>query len=209
MITELGLEGLDQTIIDYMEMTNLTAVYPGTGTDKGQVYISMGLCGEAGEVCEKLKKAMRDHQGHIDGVAFVKELGDVCWYVAQMAVCANWIWNPGPDGDHAPVDGEVVEMTNEIKWQHILSAYNTWHTTDLPEVPGSVEELTEVARENVYDAATDPKRIDYNCLAQILMNVDIMARFVGSDLTKVMAANTAKLLDRKERGAIQGSGDAR
>jgi NTP pyrophosphatase (non-canonical NTP hydrolase) len=44
---------------------------------------ALGLCGEAGEVADTLKKSL--FQGHeLDHDVVVKELGDVLWYVAQL-----------------------------------------------------------------------------------------------------------------------------
>lgn len=44
----------------------------------------MGLCGEAGECIDILKKT--EFQGHdFDPMKMVDELGDVLWYVAQLA----------------------------------------------------------------------------------------------------------------------------
>lgn len=43
----------------------------------------LGLCGEAGEVSDIVKKYL--YQGHpLDGVALIEELGDVCWYLAEV-----------------------------------------------------------------------------------------------------------------------------
>lgn len=44
----------------------------------------MGLCGEAGEVIDLVKKHL--HQGHdLDKEKLIKELGDVAWYLAEVA----------------------------------------------------------------------------------------------------------------------------
>ena len=51
-------------------------------------YPALGLTSEAGEVAGKLKKIMRDHDGHIDEALrndLNAELGDVLWYVVCCA----------------------------------------------------------------------------------------------------------------------------
>lgn len=51
-----------------------------------------GLCGESGEVAEKVKKAYRENSGVIDTIIqgeIVKELGDVLWYIASLANVFN------------------------------------------------------------------------------------------------------------------------
>lgn len=48
----------------------------------------LGLCGEAGEVSDHIKKYM--FQGHeLDQDKLVNELGDVCWYIAILASGLN------------------------------------------------------------------------------------------------------------------------
>lgn len=45
---------------------------------------ALGLCGESGEVADVVKKWK--FQGHdLDKQKIIKELGDVCWYIAIMA----------------------------------------------------------------------------------------------------------------------------
>ena len=56
------------------------------GLNKKDVLINgvMGLCGEAGECIDIVKKHLA--QGHaLDQEKLVKELGDVAWYLAETA----------------------------------------------------------------------------------------------------------------------------
>lgn len=69
----------------YQDIARTTAIYP---PEHRITYPALGLAGEAGEVAEKVKKSIRDHQGMWtpDGKqAVAKELGDILWYVANLA----------------------------------------------------------------------------------------------------------------------------
>ncbi len=70
----------------YQRQARTTARYPQVGANP--IYPTLGLCGEAGEVADKVKKVMRDRGGVFDaGVIedLALELGDVLWYVSQLA----------------------------------------------------------------------------------------------------------------------------
>ncbi len=70
---------------EYQRLSRRTAEYP---REAWLAYPALGLAGEAGEVAEHAKKAIRDDRGRIGAerrAAMAKELGDVLWYVAQLA----------------------------------------------------------------------------------------------------------------------------
>lgn len=70
----------------YQELTEETAIYPDELPDfvtPELVYVVLGMDGEAGEVVEKLKKAIReDDPSYLDDME--DELGDVLWYWARI-----------------------------------------------------------------------------------------------------------------------------
>ena len=71
---------------NYQHSARATAIYPNLGENLW--YPTLGLCGESGEVAEKVKKIYRDKSGNIDTETkslLIKELGDVLWYVANIA----------------------------------------------------------------------------------------------------------------------------
>ena len=77
------------TFNEYQKTSRQTAIYP---PEHGVIYPALGLASEAGEVAGKVKKALRDDQGKISEQRREKikdELGDVLWYVAQLATDLN------------------------------------------------------------------------------------------------------------------------
>jgi NTP pyrophosphatase (non-canonical NTP hydrolase) len=75
---------------DYQTKARVTALYPDAGSNP--YYPALGLGGEVGEVLNKVKKVMRDHDGQITNEFrddLKKELGDVLWYVAALATELN------------------------------------------------------------------------------------------------------------------------
>jgi len=71
---------------DYQNKSRKTAKYPAIG--HAVIYPTLGLVNEAGEVAGKIKKVFRDKDGQISEEtreALRAELGDVLWYIAQVA----------------------------------------------------------------------------------------------------------------------------
>ena len=74
---------------DYMKLNEYqneaidTAIYP---KEEALTYAVLGLVGESGEIAEKMKKMMRDKLPIEDVKRDIGyELGDVLWYVANLA----------------------------------------------------------------------------------------------------------------------------
>lgn len=67
----------------YQERAHHTAVYPpGIAIE----YLTLGLVGEAGEIANKVKKLLRgDPDPRMIEAAIKDELGDVLWYLAELA----------------------------------------------------------------------------------------------------------------------------
>jgi NTP pyrophosphatase (non-canonical NTP hydrolase) len=74
------------TFNEYQKEARKTAIYPNIGDNL--VYPTLGLVGEAGEIAEKIKKIIRDNDGIVSEEKrgeIAKELGDVLWYLSQLA----------------------------------------------------------------------------------------------------------------------------
>ncbi|MCX8035340.1 MAG: nucleoside triphosphate pyrophosphohydrolase family protein [Candidatus Dojkabacteria bacterium] len=79
------------TFKEYQNKSRKTALY--TNIDKSVIgnhilYPTLGLAGETGEFVEKIKKIMRNKNGVFeeqDKDALKGELGDILWYIAQLA----------------------------------------------------------------------------------------------------------------------------
>ena len=75
------------TINEYQKLA-MTTLNPEL--DQKDVLINgvMGLCGESGEAIDIVKKWLA--QGHdLDREKLAKELGDICWYLAETATALD------------------------------------------------------------------------------------------------------------------------
>lgn len=73
------------TFSEYQKSATETAVYPNIGFNVE--YPTLGLAGETGEVCNKVKKIQRDFDGFVDDEmreSLKDEISDCMWYLAQL-----------------------------------------------------------------------------------------------------------------------------
>ncbi len=73
---------------EYEEKAKSTATYDGKNAEYVLMYLTIGIAGESGEIAEKVKKIMRNHDGVITDEqreALKHEVGDVLWYLSQFS----------------------------------------------------------------------------------------------------------------------------
>ena len=152
-----------------------------TESANNEEYLTLGLIEEVGEAAGKLAKRRRD--GVFDEKAFIKELGDILWFVANLA--DYWDKNEG------------FAYAEFIKGRDFYIAENNLLTQ------------REMLMVLVGDVALFIEESLETQLVGIITDVGILAKTVGYTLEQVMEINLAKLRDRLSRGVINGNGDER
>ena len=150
-----------------------------TDTANNEEYLTFGLIAEVGEAAGKLAKRVRDDVW--DEKAFIKELGDILWFVANLAdyydretgTAHSYVLRDCFDDK---VDGDSVEDSTmkSIASSVALSVYN-----------------------------------EGNYLNDVVADVGNLAGRYGYTLEQVAEINIAKPRDRQARGVIKGNGDER
>jgi NTP pyrophosphatase (non-canonical NTP hydrolase) len=77
---------------DYKQAIDPLVLYPRSTQLEALQYVALGLNGEAGEVAEQIKKAMRNDGGELTPQRIEdlkKEAGDVLWYLTRLAAELN------------------------------------------------------------------------------------------------------------------------
>ena len=76
------------TINEYQKLA-MTTLNPALSEKDVLINGVMGLCGESGEAIDIVKKWLA--QGHeLDKEKLAKELGDICWYLAETATALGY-----------------------------------------------------------------------------------------------------------------------
>jgi len=75
------------TVNEYQKLA-MTTLNPQLSQKDVLINGVMGLCGESGEAIDIVKKWLA--QGHeLDKEKLAKELGDICWYLAETATALD------------------------------------------------------------------------------------------------------------------------
>ena len=174
------------TYNEYKEASKKTATYPNK---YAKVYLDLGMRGEAGEVCDAIKKLIRDCHWEL-GMQIPKEkrtdialeLGDVLWYAARKS-----------------------DETDEP--MHYIYSY-TRKNGDDEELPRFKRPFWNTAH-LAYAAKDLSDSIPEQSINWIVDCIEECAASIGYGLDEIAQMNIEKLQSRLERGKIQGSGDHR
>lgn len=196
-------------ISEYHSFALSTAIYRGLEGGGQPTYPALGLAGEAGEICEKLEDG-------IVGDELAKELGDVLWYIANLAedMGTNML---GVARAAAPFITDDSGLSFG-RFQAYGASRNGWPSPGSPSaaalrLAGKAGAVCERAKKLIRDDGgklTDERRsLIVAGLADTLVAVTALASELGADLGDIAAANVKKLRSRKRRGHITGDGDNR
>ena len=150
-----------------------------TDSANNEEYLTLGLIEEVGEAAGKLAKRRRD--GVWDENAFIKELGDILWFVANLA--------------------DYYDRENGAKFSDGLKECFKMDTDD-----GATVEYTMILVACYASNTVGKCGFFFN---DIVANVCDLARRYGYTLEQLAEINLAKLRDRQARGVIKGNGDER
>lgn len=154
-------------------------------SDHRLTYLRLGMRGEAGEVCDKVKKLIRDNSW-VPGTpvqspelrhSILLELGDVLWYLVIYAYEMH------------------TEQICGINMDSLeLSTISGYYSSDLAEHAIDLADLMTLSHVNIWEAVVE---------------IITMAKILDSSINEVCQLNIQKLADRSKRDMIRGSGDYR
>jgi len=186
---------------EYQEKARSTAIYLEIENTR-ILYPALGIISECGEVAGKIKKLIRDDGGDMNDdrrKAISKELGDCCWYLAN--ICC--------DIDHDLImmyDMRWASMVHHIRGLTLpqLVLHMSRHATFVAE---SLEQW--YYKYDSHPGARSRFPDIPNNLTNIITCIEEIARRCGFTLEDIYTENIEKLSNRQKKGTIQGSGDNR
>ena len=186
---------------EYQKQARSTAIYLKIDNAR-LIYPALGLIGECGEIAEKIKKLIRDDMwimGQDRKDAIAKELGDCCWYLAN--ICCD-----------TDLDLSMIYTMSGA------SSTNIVRSLDLPRLVLRMNrhaiKVTESLEQWYYNYDSRPGEIERftqipNSLSYIITCVEEIANRCDLTLEEIYTANLEKLARRKRKGTLTGEGDDR
>lgn len=225
------------TLEKYIEFTETTAIYPNS--DKDYLYPLLGLLEESGEIPGKFKKIIRDSKPQpnetekISKIAYSnyfspmillndsiyydytmyieplnekidsikKEIGDVYWYLSRLSkLIIMKDLKQDRNFDTLAVINKIIEngdnLNKEKKPDVIMASLKSIILYN------SVNSLAEA----IYMQDNSRMR---SKLIEVFNSLYLLQSTLGIKTSEILELNVSKLLDRKDRNVLNGSGDNR
>lgn len=180
----------------YQEQAHVTAIYP---PEIEILYPALGLADEFGELVEKI---------HLDQGNVAKEMGDILWYVANLAWDLDLTLSVVVSRLGAPATRfmNFQKWTDENRQSFTLPNPRDFLAIKIGAICGLVKKLYRDDNSILTDERKG--RIATN-LAWTLAGVSVLSTQYGFLLTDIAEQNLHKLASRQERGTLHGDGDER
>jgi hypothetical protein len=180
-------------VIEYIEFTGTTALYPGVGTrNKDEIsYVGLGFVNEATELLAKMEFFKPDllcMPNIINGI--LDELFDVAWYWARMKFVLN---------DYSVPALTVTFDNHEVALKRLI--------INAGKVAGRAKKILRDNLDYSPGSATHDELLHYLNLSYAAMKY--LASYFGVTFEEGLDLNVMKLTDRKERDVLCGDGDNR
>lgn len=144
--------------------------------------VAMGLAGEAGEAIDLLKKAIHHRAKPLDRDKYMKELGDVLWYVALGLRLGGWSFADAAGSSLYARDTREMD-TSRLAFQ----------------LARGVGKVVEIIDEHIYEDRPLFSVLERHFMG-IVEVVRVSAERQGFTLEDVMQANVEKLRARHPNG---------
>lgn len=188
-------------LYEYQIIARSTAIYLNTEKSR-MIYPALGIIGECGEIAEKAKKLIRDDNWVMkpDRIAAItKELGDCCWYLANIChdadVSLSMIYEVRCDS--------IKNQIHELTFPRLVFHINR-HANVLAEILERwyYDDQCNLIVRNKYPGICEH-------IAHIIVCIEEIANKFDYTLEEIYIANTEKLAKRKQSGTLTGEGDDR
>ncbi len=180
-----------ETAYTYLQVENSQIIYP-----------ALGLVGECGEVAEKVKKLIRDSNNVMTdkrAAAITKELGDCCWYLAN--ICCDTKLDLEMIYDMR--GSSIQHKTRQLDYYQLAIHMNR-------HAMGIATALERLYYESKCNLGMMSKYTEIpQHMSNVLACIEEFARRLGATLEDVYVANIENLAGRKQRGTLHGDGDDR
>lgn len=171
------------------------AFYPRVD-DGAPVYPALAMLGEIGELAEAIEAERGQRSEYILSERMLYELGDILWYVAAWAKDIGW-------------NLSVVVGANE--WTDVPASMNrlSMERWALRLVARAGRLSEQCAKKPWRDGTAVDRPLAARLLLECVQAVDAITDCCGTDIGRVAQMNINKLVSRRKRGKLTGSGDNR